>query len=107
MVAVLELVDGVAPGALPEPEAPIELVLPPDDVSLLLLVEPGVLLLEPGVLPPLALPLIELVLAPLLPLLPLGLPPPMALGLPLLPGAPPGAGVVVDELEDDVVGVPA
>jgi hypothetical protein len=96
VVVVVALVegDGLEVLLLVEPGPPIELVLPDDDVSVLLLVEPGVVL-------------------PLL--LPLG--PPMALELPvpLVPGvlllldvevSRLGAGVVVDELDDDVVGVP-
>jgi hypothetical protein len=81
----------------------MELVPPDDDVSLLL-VEPGVvplLLVEPGVLPPLLL-----VLEPGVVVLPVELPPIEVLPpLPVLPGEPLD-GLVVDELEDDVPVVP-
>ena len=91
---VVGLVDGDTPELLPaeplplDPGPPMELVLP---ASLLLLVEPGV------VLPPPELPPMELVL-PLLPGVPLVL---------LLEVDVSGAGlvVVVDEL-DELVGVP-
>ncbi|HXD40965.1 MAG TPA: hypothetical protein VN649_10415 [Ramlibacter sp.] len=110
------LVDGVTPELLPveplpiepllpplvEPGPPMELVLP--DVSLLLLVEPGVLVLPPLVPPPMAL------------VLPLPVLPPMELLPPVLPGVlellleveVSGAGLVtvVDEL-DELVGVPS
>src|SRR6185369_10830599 len=85
-VVVEGLVDGVTPELLPveplpiepllpplvEPGPPMELVLP--DVSLLLLVEPGVLVLPPLVPPPMAL------------VLPLPVLPPMELLPPVLPG---------------------
>jgi hypothetical protein len=110
VVVVVGLVDGVTPEVLPplvEPGPPMELVLP--DVSLLL-VEPGVVL--PPLGPPIALPPVEPGVVPLLVLPPMALLPPV----PLLPGVllellevdVSGAGlVVVDELDEDVVGVPS
>jgi hypothetical protein len=133
VVVVDELVDGVTLEPLPvevpepppvvEPDAPmVELELP--DVSLLL-VEPGVvpllLLVEPGVVPlllvePGEVPL-PVLLEPGVVVPPLLLPPiALVLPVPLLPGVlvlllevdVSGAGlvVVVDELDELVVGVP-
>lgn len=90
VVVAVELVEPVTPPVpvvvpLVEPEAPIELAPPEDDVSLL--VDPGVVV-----------PLLPLVVPPVEP----AVPPvaPLVLGdVPLL-----GDGVVVDELEDEVVG---
>ena len=116
VVVVVGLVDGPALKPplvellppLVEPGPPMELVLPA--VSLLL-VEPGVVLpplgppiallpVEPGVVPPLLLP--PMALLPPVPLLP-------GVLLVLLEVDVSGAGlvVVVDELDEDVVGVPS
>ena len=91
VVVAVELVEPVTPPVpvvvpLVEPEAPIELAPPEDDVSLL--VDPGVVVpLLPLVVPPVELPAVPPVA-------------PLVLGdVPLL-----GDGVVVDELEDEVVG---
>jgi hypothetical protein len=96
VVVAVELVEPVTPDVPPveplvEPEAPIELVPPDDDVSLLVVPVP-----VPGVV----VPLLPLVVPPVEPEVPPAAPLVLPEGdVPLL-----GAGVVVDELEDEVVG---
>jgi hypothetical protein len=103
VVVAVELVEPVTPDVPPveplvEPEAPIELVPPDDDVSLLVVPVP-----VPGVVVPL-LPLVVPPVEPEVPPVEPEVPPAAPLVLP--EGDVPllGAGVVVDELEDEVVG---